>query len=201
MFGSRKDDQMLDQIFNLKFLGKQMARQATKCEKDMEAARMKIKKAIEKGNLEGARIYGQECIQKKQEQLNYMRLGSQIDAVAGMMERQAKMNIVNKNMMQVVGTLSKALAATPLERVQMNMEQFEKIFESLDVQTNAVTGAMQSQINLSTPQDQVDEIIQQVATAHNLEVDLNMPNAKAVPAVKQAEKPQDDLQARLGALR
>lgn len=29
------------------------------CEKDMEAARMKIKKAIEKGNLEGARIYGQ----------------------------------------------------------------------------------------------------------------------------------------------
>lgn len=151
----------------------------------------------------------------------------------------------------MVGTLSKALAATPLERVQMNMEQFEKIFESLDVQTNAVTGAMQSQINLSTPQDQVgfgaeeaacgerclahwcpshlgestttpcvmpavlscssdlpalasaqvDEIIQQVATAHNLEVDLNMPNAKAVPAVKQAEKPQDDLQARLAALR
>lgn len=43
----------------------------------------------------------QECINKKQEQLNYMKLGSQIEAVASMMERQAKMNIVNKNMMMV----------------------------------------------------------------------------------------------------
>lgn len=101
MFGSRKDDQMLDQIFNLKFLGKQMSRQAGKvwlasgkdgfellyshqeplqvfpahvgyrwfrahacrldlqCEKDMKSARTKIKKAIEKGNIEGARIFSQ----------------------------------------------------------------------------------------------------------------------------------------------
>lgn len=53
-------------------------------------------------------------------------------------------------------TLNKALAATPLEKVQMNMDQFEKIFETLDVQTNAVTGAMQNQINLTTPQQQVN---------------------------------------------
>jgi len=186
--GSRKDDQMLDQIFNLKFMGKQMTRQATKvrggapgapwawpsphrppaararchapppgpqCEKDIKKAREKIKKAIEKSNIEGARIYSQECITKKQEMINYMKLGSQIEAVAGMMERQAKMKIVNKGMGQVVGTLDKALRDTPLERVAMNMEKFEKIFESLDVQTSTVTNAMQGHINLSTPQAEV----------------------------------------------
>ena len=34
-----------------------------------------MKKAIEKGNIEGARIYAQNAIRKKSEQLNYLRVG------------------------------------------------------------------------------------------------------------------------------
>ena len=32
-----------------------------------------VKRAIEKGNLEGARIYAQNAIRKKTEQLNYLK--------------------------------------------------------------------------------------------------------------------------------
>ena len=44
-------------VFNLKFTAKQLGRAAVKSEKDEKAEKLKVKKAIEKGNMEGAKIY------------------------------------------------------------------------------------------------------------------------------------------------
>ena len=52
-------DKLLEQVFNLKFMAKQLNRSAVKCEKDEKAERLKVKKAIEKGNLDGAKIYAE----------------------------------------------------------------------------------------------------------------------------------------------
>lgn len=54
-------DKLLDQIFNLKFTSKQLVKQSHKCEKDEKAEKLKVKKAIEKGNIDGAKIYAQVC--------------------------------------------------------------------------------------------------------------------------------------------
>jgi charged multivesicular body protein 1 len=105
------------QVFNLKFMAKTLNRSAVKCEKDEKAERLKVKKAIEKGNVEGAKIYAQNAIRKKHEQLNYLRLASRLDAVVSRLDTQAKMQMVNKNMMAITKNLEKALAANNLEKV------------------------------------------------------------------------------------
>ena len=48
----------------------------------------------------------------------------------------------------------------------MVMEKFEKQFEDLDVQIETMEGAMQNTTTLTTPQDQVDSLIMQVAEQH-----------------------------------
>ncbi len=55
---------------------------------------LQVKKAIEKGNMEGAKIYAQNAIRKKHEQLNYMKLASRLDAVVSRLDTQAKMQMV-----------------------------------------------------------------------------------------------------------
>jgi hypothetical protein len=50
--------------------------QAKKCEKEEKSEKGKVKKAIEKGNIEGARIYAQNAIRKKTEQLNYLKVST-----------------------------------------------------------------------------------------------------------------------------
>lgn len=45
-----------------------------------------MKKAIEKGNMEGAKIYAQNAIRKKNEALNYLRLASRLDAEVSRLE-------------------------------------------------------------------------------------------------------------------
>ena len=48
------------------------------------------------------------------------------------------------------------------------MDQFEKQFEDLDVQAEYIEQAMGQSTALTTPADQVDTLIQQVAEEHGL---------------------------------
>ena len=63
---------------------------------DEKSEKLKVKKAIEKGNQEGAKIYAQNAIRKKTEALNYMKLASRLDAVVSRLDTQAKMQMVGK---------------------------------------------------------------------------------------------------------
>ena len=56
-----------------------------------------------------------------------------------------------------------ALASNNLEKVASTMEQFERQFENLDVQSQFVEGAMNNQANLSTPEEDVNMLMQQVS--------------------------------------
>lgn len=94
-------------MFNLKFSAKQFEKMSKKCEKNEKAQKLKLKqarifnqvlftlKAIEKGNVEGARIYAQNAIREKNQALNYLRLASRIDAVASRVESAVRMKQVS----------------------------------------------------------------------------------------------------------
>ncbi|KAK3272182.1 Charged multivesicular body protein 1b [Cymbomonas tetramitiformis] len=197
------DNKLLDQIFNLKFTAKQLVRQAKKCEKEEKSEKQKVKKAIEKGNVEGARIYAQSAIRKRSEQLNYLRLGSRLDAVVSRLETQSKMNVINKSMAGIVKSLERALNSNNLEQVAQTMDSFEKSFENLDVQSQFVENSMGNTTALSTPQDQVDALMMQVADEHGLEVSNVLPDVvrnTPTPAAPEAAK-EDDLSRRLAELK
>lgn len=138
-----------------------------------------VKKAIEKGNIDGAKIYAQNAIRKKTEALNYLRLASRLDAVVSRLETQAKMQGVARSMGGIVKALDRALASNNIERVAETMDAFERQFENLDVQSQVMEGAMSAQASLATPEEDVSTLLQQVADEHGLEVQLGLPQAGA----------------------
>ena len=79
-------EKLLNQIMELKFTSKSLQRQAKKCEKEEKSEKLKIKKAMEKGNINGAQIYVENTIQKRTEQMNYLRLASRLDAVVARLD-------------------------------------------------------------------------------------------------------------------
>jgi charged multivesicular body protein 1 len=85
------------------------------------------------------------------------------------------------------------------------MDQFESQFEDLDVQTGYMEGAMAGTTTMSTPQDQVDSLMHQVADEHGLELNnaLNeLEPSKVLNEPKQKERDEDQLLTeRLRALR
>lgn len=197
-------EKIMEQVFELKMTSKTLARQARKCEKEEKGEKLKVKKAIEKGNMDGARIYAQNAIRKRTEQLNYLRLSSRLDAVVSRLDTQAKMMTINKSMTSIVKALDTALAANNLEKMSQTMDQFEQQFVNMEVQSEFVENAMAGSTSLSTPEDEVNSLMQQVADDYGLEVSVGLPQpaSHAVPAAQEPEvSAEDDLSRRLAELK
>jgi charged multivesicular body protein 1 len=189
-----------DRLYELKFTSKQLTRESAKMEKKEKEERKKIKMAIEKGNMDGARIYAENAIRNKNQALNFLRLAGRVEAVANRVETAVRMQQVTKSMAGVVTGMDEALKNMDLEKISHLMDRFEKTFEDLDVQAQTMEQSMSSAGAVSTPIDQVDSLIQQVATEHGLEVTERL-DGMAVPQHAAPAKEQDDLTARLERLK
>jgi len=168
-------------LFQLKFTAKSLNRQAKKAQKDENAEKSRLKKALQQGNNDGARIYASNAIRKKSESLNLLRLASRIDAVASRVETATTMRQVTGNMTSVVRGMDKAMETMNLERISLVMDKFESQFSDLDVQTSYMEDAMGSTTAVSTPQDQVDGLMKQMAEEANIELQHDLA-ATEVPA-------------------
>ncbi|KAG8759726.1 Vacuolar-sorting protein SNF7 [Ceratobasidium sp. 423] len=192
-------------LFQLKFTAKTLNRQSKKAQKDENTEKTKLKKALQQGNADGARIYASNAIRKKNESLNLLRLASRIDAVASRVETAVTMRQVTGNMTAVVRSMDKAVESMNLERISLVMDKFESQFADLDVQTSIMEDTMQSTTAVSTPQDQIDALMSQMADEANIELEQNMQANQKVPdlpAGKSTIREEDDqLAERLRALR
>jgi len=189
-------------LFQLKFTAKRMTKLHAKGLKKEKEQKKKLKKAIEQGNREGAKIYAANAIREKNQALNYLRLASRIDAVAARVETAVNMSSLTKDMMRVTTGMDSVLTTMNPERITKVMDKFERQFEDLDVATAYQAGAMDTQSALSTPAEDVDNLIQQEAELHGLSLGEKMGFAptktpESAPAEKNTE---GDLMARLAAL-
>ncbi|CAN0891414.1 ESCRT-related protein CHMP1A, partial [Linum grandiflorum] len=202
--GPGKTEKLMNQIIELKLNIRELQRQAKKCEKEGKADEVKVKKAIEKGTMDGARIYSENAIRKRTEQMNYLKLSSKLDAVVARLTTQAKMSTVNKSMANIVTSLNSSLKSSNMEKICETMDQFEKQFGNMEVQTEVMEDAMAGSTSLTTPEGEVKRLMQQVADDYGLEVSVRLPQlaAHAVPTKSHEIKvDEDDLSRHLAELK
>merc|ERR1712062_862716 len=140
--GADGSKEMEDQLFQLKFCSKQLARLSKKAEKEQKQQEAQVKKALEKGNPDVARVYAENAVRKKNESLNYLRMSGKVDAVASRVQSAVTMKGVAKNMGSVVKSLDKAINSMELQKISAVMDKFEQQFEDLDVHTSVMEDAM-----------------------------------------------------------
>ncbi|XP_041123819.1 charged multivesicular body protein 1a isoform X1 [Polyodon spathula] len=199
-------DPDLDTLFQLKFTAKQLEKLAKKAEKDSRTEQAKVKKALQQKNVECARVYAENSIRKKNEGVNWLRMASRVDAVASKVQTAVTMKGVTKNMAQVTKALDKALGSMDLQKVSAVMDKFETQVQNLDVHTSVMEDSMSSATTLTTPQEQVDSLIIQIAEESGLEVMDQLNELPAGPtslgeSSARAQDKEDQLSRRLAALR
>lgn len=196
---------MEETLFQLRFCAKQLERMSKRAEKDQAIQTAKVKKALMQGNVEGAKIYAENAIRKKNESLNFLRMSSKVDAVHSKVKGAMTMKAVSKSMGGVVKALDRALNSMDLQKISAVMEKFEDQFEDLDVRTSVMEDAMGAATTLTTPMEQVDKLIQQVADENGLEVMDQLANAtpgtSVAASADRSTKEEDQLSRRLAALR
>ncbi|KAK3092816.1 hypothetical protein FSP39_007508 [Pinctada imbricata] len=191
-------------LFNLKFAAKDLERNAKKCEKAEKEERNKLKKAMQKGIPEGAKIHAENAIRQKNQALNYRRMSARIDAVTARVQTAVTMKQVTGSMAGVVKSMESAMKSMNLEKISQLMDRFEQQFENLDVQSQVMEDTMCNSSTLTTPQNQVDSLMQEVADEAGLELNLDLPSAQSNTlgtSTATASSEQDELSQRLAKLR
>ncbi|KAI5778898.1 Snf7 family [Geopyxis carbonaria] len=187
-------------LFQLKFTAKSLNRQAAKAGKEENSEKAKIKKAMQQGNNDIAKLYAQNAIRKSNERLNLLRLASRIDAVASRVQTAVTMRQVSGSMANVVKGMDSAMKTMNLEKISIVMDRFEQQFEDLDVATGYYENATSSATAVGTPQEDVDRLMGQVADEAGLEMQAEMPAAAKVK-IGPTEVEEEGLGERLRALR
>jgi len=194
--------QMEKHLFNLKFASKQLMRDSKKADKEEKAEKKKLQKAIEKGNMDVARIHAENAIRQKNQSLNYLRMSARIDAVASRVQTAVTTKRVTSSMQGVVKAMDSAMKSMNLEKISGLMDKFEKEFEDLDVQTSVMENTMGNTTATNVPQDAVEGLMKQAADEAGLELNMELPGAVSnTIGTTVANSDQDELSQRLARLR
>lgn len=191
-------------LFNLKFASKQLLRDSKKCDKEEKIEKGKLKKAIEKGNMDVARIHAENAIRQKNQSLNFLRMSARVDAVASRVQTAVTTKRVTSSMQGVVKAMDSAMKSMNLEKISTLMDKFEKEFEDLDVQTSVMEGAMNQTTATNVPQDAVEGLMKQTADEAGLDLNMELPGAATNTigtTVQASTTEQDELSQRLARLR
>lgn len=189
-----------NEIFNLKFNAKQLKRMSQKCAKEEKSEQKKIQKALEKKQQDIARIHAENAIRQKNQKINFLRLASRMEAVVQRMQSAQAIKNLNKSMIGVTKAISKAVNSMNIEKITSTMDQFEKNFEELDIQSSVMESAVEQTTGTVMPEEEVDGLMQKVADANNLEFqrDLDI----VVPTGTQSlENEENDLEKRFNELK
>uniref|UniRef100_G3QAG5 Charged multivesicular body protein 1B n=1 Tax=Gasterosteus aculeatus aculeatus TaxID=481459 RepID=G3QAG5_GASAC len=158
--------------------------------------------AIQKGNMEVARIHAENAIRQKNQSVNFLRMSARIDAVAARVQTAVTMNQVTKSMAGVVKGMDATLKSMNLEKISGLMDKFERQFETLDVQTAHMEDTMSSTTTLTTPQNQVDSLMHELADEAGLDLNMELPQGQTGSVgTSVASAEQDELSQRLAKLR
>uniref|UniRef100_A0AAR2L4P2 Charged multivesicular body protein 1B n=1 Tax=Pygocentrus nattereri TaxID=42514 RepID=A0AAR2L4P2_PYGNA len=191
-------------LFNLKFAAKELQRNSKKCDKEEKVEKAKVKKAIQKGNMEVARIHAENAIRQKNQSVNFLRMSARVDAVAARVQTAVTMNKVSTHMHTFTMNLytMDSSCCFLIGQISSLMDKFEHQFETLDVQTQQMEDSMSSTTTLTTPQNQVDTLMQEMADEAGLDLNMELPQGQTgTVASSVASTEQDELSQRLAKLR
>mmetsp|Transcript_15297 Transcript_15297/g.21407 ORF Transcript_15297/g.21407 Transcript_15297/m.21407 type:complete len:206 (+) Transcript_15297:116-733(+) len=197
---SRAIRELEKQLMNLTMAAKGMERQSRTAEKNEKKHKDMIKKCLQKGNQEGAKIHAESAIREKNQQLHYLKLAARLQGVCSRIETAVAMQNVTISMKGVVKGLDRAMHAMNLAQVTDLLDKFEKQQEDIDVKMDTMDATFQSTSVQYTNQTEVEDLMTQVSEEHGLEMDKGIADAGKA-TVAPATGQQDELQERLAALR
>jgi charged multivesicular body protein 1 len=189
-----------DAIIEMKLAAKQMASASRKCEKNETKARSLVKKAVEKGDIDSARVYAENALREKNQANKYLAMQARLDAVGQRIEAAMRAKECAAALSKVSAGIGTSLQAMDVEQITRTMDAFETVFEDVDTRTGYMESAMEATTGSLTPADSVNALLQEVADEHGLDVafaidDAGMvgarvPGASAEIAAKPASAPQ-----------
>ena len=174
--------------------------------KESKKKKAMVKKYIEQNNMEMAQEYAQQAINAHKTAMNFLSLSSRLDGVASRLQSAEQQQRLTPVMTSAVRGMDLSMQQMDIEKLTRMMDKFGEIDENFRVTESYMNETIGGTVAASTPVDQVDALMEEVAAAHGLEIarelDAHMAPTGAVAQQEEGSaEVEDQLEERLAAQR
>ncbi|KAL0489823.1 vacuolar protein-sorting protein VPS46 [Acrasis kona] len=143
--------------------------QSLKSQREAEESKLMVKKCMEKGDLDRARIYAEKAVRKRNESNNYLKLSNKLEATTSNVQQLTNAQQLQQKMNGIVGDLGHVMKTINIDEISNTMNSFEDFDSNLGVSTDYMEKSMSS-IDYSIPDDEVGDLVAQIADDNNLQL-------------------------------
>ena len=180
-------DKMFDTMFEFKMMAKQMQKESKKSEAQSKALIGKVKKCIEKGDYEQAKLAAADAIRQKNMVKRYRVLSSKVDTVAQRLKTAYQNQKLSEQMQNLTQQLLGAGNMMDIVKMTETMSNFEKLFDNLDINSNMMDQVFDN-VNAGTVnENEVNQLIGQIAQQNGMKLSDEFEGAQ-LGEVGEAEK-------------
>ncbi|KYO00049.1 putative vacuolar protein sorting-associated protein 46 [Plasmodium gaboni] len=160
-----------DHIFRLKLKTKELEKLSQRSELEEKKLIGDVKKAIQAGKIELARLYAEKCIRKKNEKVNYLNLSNKLDVLVSRLEGAHRCASLVKDVGVMIPLIQKINAETNAIKIGNDVTKLENIFDEISISSELINDTVQTSSAISAPTEEVDELISKIADEHALKLD------------------------------
>jgi len=182
-----------DHIVNLRLTVRRLERAQRKLERDESKMQLKMKQSIQRGDIEGARLFATDIVRSRKWELGYQKLVSRINGLIFKLERADSAASMAEEMHGVADALRSANAQLQIPDLDRVIQDMEASIDGIEESTGTLEDGIDDLLVSDTDPVEVDRLIEQIA------VELGVSTQAGLPTVGVVET--DDLEAEIQKLR
>lgn len=182
-----------DHIVNLRLTVRRLERAQRKLERDESKMQLKMKQSIQRGDIEGARLFATDIVRSRKWELGYQKLVSRINGLIFKLERADSAASMAEEMHGVADALRSANAQLQIPDLDRVIQDMEASIDGIEESTGTIEDGIDDLLVSDTDPVEVDRLIEQTA------VELGVSTQAGLPTVGVVET--DDLEAEIQKLR
>ncbi|CRG99269.1 vacuolar protein sorting-associated protein 46, putative [Plasmodium relictum] len=169
-----------DHIFRLKLKTKELEKLSNRSELEEKKLISDVKKAIQSGKIDIARLYAEKCIRKKNEKINYLNLSNKIDVLVSRLESAYRCSSLVKDVSTMIPLIQKINSETNALKIGNDVTKLENIFDEISISSDLINDTVQTSAAISAPTEEIDELISKIAEEHAIKLDGQLGPVNAI---------------------
>ncbi len=181
-----------EHLLNLKMVNRRLNKSMKKLDNTERQTERKIRQAIEKGDMQAARMYAQDTVRSRKWSRGYQSLISKIDGLLFKLERADAVQNIAGEMKGVAKTLINANHALNLPEIDHLVGDMQKALDGIEETSEIMEDSMDNLFESDTDETEIDNLL----TEYGVEVGLTASAGLPLPSTKTS-----DLEKEIEALR
>lgn len=183
--GSKKSQK--SHILNLKVVQRRLARSQRKLENQQRQTEKKVRAAIQKGDMDSARMYAKDVVRSKKWALGYQSLTSKIDGLIFKLERADAVQSIAGEMKGVAGALRQVNMELNLPEIENVVNDLNASLDGIEDKSEIMEDAVDGLFEMDTNEEDVDSLLQEYGADVGVSVSTELPTARSSTSELEAE--------------